>query len=76
MKVELSTTQMALIVEALDSHMYWQLSEPLYRNDGFVLSPGSDDPDDAASIKQAEILQTFIEAAQRTAEATTRTEIS
>lgn len=36
---------------ALDSHIYWQLSDERYRNDGYVHEPGSDDPEQAAEIE-------------------------
>jgi hypothetical protein len=39
----LSDDDMALIVEALDSHEYWQLSDPTWRHSGAVILP-SDDP--------------------------------
>lgn len=31
-----------LLVEALDSHEYWQLSDPSWRNSGAVILPGDD----------------------------------
>jgi hypothetical protein len=39
----LSDDDVALIVEALDSHEYWQLSPPSWRHSGAVILP-SDDP--------------------------------
>jgi hypothetical protein len=45
------------IVEAIDSHIYWQLSDEWYRANGAVLEPGSDDPDVAAEIAAFEALQ-------------------
>jgi hypothetical protein len=33
--VELSESEVTLLIEALDSHEYWQLSEPHERNDGY-----------------------------------------
>jgi hypothetical protein len=33
--VELSEAEVALLVDALDSHEYWQLSESHERNDGY-----------------------------------------
>ena len=32
-----------MILEALDSHEYWQLSEPQYRDSGFVEDEGVND---------------------------------
>jgi len=57
-QVSLTKDELELIVEALDSHTYWQLSEEMYRRDGYVMEPGSDDPEVAAEIKAAEELQT------------------
>jgi hypothetical protein len=42
--------------EALDSHVYWQLADEQYRNDGAVMAPGSDDADTAAAIEEAAAL--------------------
>ena len=39
------------IIDALDSHVYWHLSEPQYRSNADVLEPGSDDPKVAAEIE-------------------------
>lgn len=44
-QLDLTSDELYLIVEALDSHVYWQLSDPLYRNSGFVMDPGTDDPE-------------------------------
>jgi hypothetical protein len=35
--VALSPDELNLLIEALDSHEYWQLSEPEDRNDGYSL---------------------------------------
>ena len=48
-------------MEAIDSHIYWQLSDHLYRANGAVLEPGSDDPDVAAEIIALEALQAELE---------------
>ena len=53
----LTRAQRTQIVDAIDSHIYWQLSDPLYRANGAVLEPGSDDPDVAAEIVALEALQ-------------------
>lgn len=68
----LTDDQAQLLVDALDSHEYWQLSEESYRNSGHVLGPGSDDPDRAAAIRDTRKLLAKIEAAIRAAEATTK----
>lgn len=44
-RLTLTSEELYLVVEALDSHAYWQLSDPLYRNSGFVMEPGTDDPE-------------------------------
>jgi hypothetical protein len=43
-QVALTDDDIALLVEALDSHEYWQLSDPTWRHSGAVILP-SDDPD-------------------------------
>jgi hypothetical protein len=53
----LTPAQITQIVEAIDSHIYWQLSDELYRANGAVLEPGSDDPEVAAEIAAFEALQ-------------------
>ena len=53
----LTQAQITQIVDAIDSHIYWQLSDGLYRANGAVLGPGSDDPGVAAEIVALEALQ-------------------
>ena len=50
MQFEVSPEDLDRIIEALDSHVYWQLSDQHYRNDADVVEPGSDDPNQAAEI--------------------------
>jgi hypothetical protein len=50
MRLDLSREDLDRILAALDSHVYWQLSDQHYRNDASVLKPGSDDPEQAAEI--------------------------
>jgi hypothetical protein len=45
MTIVVTADEVRMLVEALDSHAYWQLSEPQYRRDGFVMDPGADDPE-------------------------------
>ena len=54
--LQLTPDELALVCEALDSHIFWQLSDPEYRNDGYVRSPGSDDPQKSSEIAEAESL--------------------
>ena len=51
MQPVLSQKDLDLLVEALDSHVYWQLSDQRYRSNADVIQPGSDDPDQAAEIE-------------------------
>ena len=53
----LTQAQRIQIVEAIDSHIYWQLSDDRYRANGAVIEPGSDDPAVAAEIVALEALQ-------------------
>lgn len=48
MQIEVSIGELALLLEALDSHEYWQLSDPANRNSGFV----KEDEDDDEEIKE------------------------
>jgi len=43
--VRLSADDIGLLIEALDSHEYWQLGDSLPRKNGFVFVPGDQDPD-------------------------------
>ena len=40
--LKLSIDEVELLGEALDSHLYWQISEEHERNDGFVYYPEKD----------------------------------
>ena len=51
MQLPLSEKDLELIVEALDSHVYWQLSDQHYRSNAAVIEPGSDNPEQAAEIE-------------------------
>jgi hypothetical protein len=55
--VLLTEAERDLLVAALDSHAYWQLSDSHYRNDGAVIEPGSDDEETAQEITDAQTLQ-------------------
>ena len=54
--VQFTPRELALVCEALDSHVYWQLSDEHYRRDGYVHEPGSDDAHNAEEISEAETL--------------------
>jgi hypothetical protein len=55
--LRLTREQVRLLVEALDSHVYWQLSDPCYRDSGAVRGRGSDDPEARREIARALRLQ-------------------
>lgn len=54
--IELTDDEVALLCEALDSHQYWQLSDTHYRSSGYVLQPGSDDPEARTAIAACDAL--------------------
>lgn len=57
----ITPADLRLVVEALDSHAYWQLSDEHYRSDGFVEDPGSDDPGIAQTIANTNALHDRLE---------------
>ncbi len=63
--IRLTRDQLALLAEALDSHVYWQLSDAHYRNSGSVLGKGSDDPRTRREIRTSERLLARLEALAR-----------
>ena len=62
-EVELTPDEVELLVEGLDSHRYWQLSDTDFRNSGYVLPPGSYDPETVVKIKATEELEDKLRAA-------------
>lgn len=56
--VALTQVQLALIVEALDSHKYWQVSDESQRNDGFVYFEPDDD--NAAELGEITALEEYL----------------
>lgn len=53
---DLSPDEISLLIEALDSHEYWQLSEPHERNDGHsTIRDGASDEVDAVRELIAEL---------------------
>lgn len=54
--VPLTLEEIAAIRDALDSHIYWELSDHQYRSSGHVLAPGSRDPETAKRIKWLQCL--------------------
>lgn len=61
MTIDVSPDDLKRIIEALDSHVCWQLSDPDYRNDADVNEPGSDDPEDAVEIAACRELAAWLE---------------
>lgn len=53
MRITLTNQDLSTVCSALDSYIYWELSDRQYRNSGYVEEPGSDDPDSAAEIAAA-----------------------
>ncbi len=43
--VQLKRSELALLLESLDSHEHWQLGDVLPRKDGLVFIPGDMEPD-------------------------------
>lgn len=62
--VELDAGELDLLKKALDSHKYWQVSDPIYRRDGYVVDPGSDDEEGAEEIASVDVLVAVIEKAE------------
>lgn len=60
--LSLSLDELTLVLEGLDSYRYWQLSDELYRHDGHVRDPGSDDPEKREQIEQVNLLEEKLEA--------------
>lgn len=63
--VELTAEELTILCEALDSHVYWQLSDRHYRNSGYVHEPGSDDVEAAGAIRTANALEEKLRAIER-----------
>lgn len=62
-RLELTPEQIADLLEAIDSHVYWQLADDQHRNDGATVPPGSDDPEDQATIARFGDLSAHLAAA-------------
>ena len=60
--LRLTVDQIRLLACALDSHIYWQLSDQQYRNSGYVLPPASNDPVMRREIRASSRLQARLEA--------------
>jgi hypothetical protein len=54
--VHLSPGEISLLIEALDSHEYWQLSEPAERNSGYsMVEDGENEEIDAVRTLAAKL---------------------
>jgi hypothetical protein len=54
--IELAEWEVTLLIEALDSHEYWQLSEPHERSDGYsTVEDGTNDEIDAVRALLAKL---------------------
>lgn len=70
--LSISNADLDRLLEGLDSHIYWQLSDDVCRNSGFVLGEGSSDPETRAEIRRCEALVARLEAARSEAVAKPR----
>jgi hypothetical protein len=61
----LTAEELTLLCEALDSHVYWQLSDRHFRNNGYVGEPDSDDAEAASAIRAANALEEKLRAIER-----------
>ena len=57
----LTTDELHLVLEGLDAHRYYELSDPNYRDSGFIRDPGSDDPENAETIRAVDALEARLE---------------
>lgn len=63
--ITLSVPELRLVLEGLDSHEYWELSDEQYRSDGFVIGDGSADRETRAQIGRVRALYARIESEVR-----------
>lgn len=52
MLVDLSERDLGIIVEALDSHCYWQLADESRRNSGYVMGPYTEAEAEAMALEE------------------------
>jgi hypothetical protein len=57
--VELTDRELEVLLEAIDSHVYWQLSDESERNNGHVYA--TEDSENAEEIKECSELEARIE---------------
>lgn len=51
MTFSLTADEASVLANALDEHAYWTLSDEEFRNSGYVIAPGSNDPLVAEAIE-------------------------
>lgn len=61
--IQLTRREVQVLLLALDSHEYWQLSDPAYRWSGFVIEDGADDADARDDIAEVRRLVEWLERA-------------
>ncbi len=61
--IQLTRREVQVLLDALDSHEYWQLSDPAYRWSGFVMEDGADDVDAREGIAEVRRLVERLERA-------------
>jgi len=52
MQVEMSPDELRMIAEALDSHLYWQLSDEDRRDSGYVMEPYSEEEQACVDLEE------------------------
>lgn len=60
----LSPDEASLLISALDSHQYWELSDDNHRWNGFALEPDDDEDENAGEYYEAQVLIDKIRAAR------------
>ena len=58
--IVLTDGQLDMLTSAIDSHIYWQLSDPFYRKNGDVIAPGSDVGEDVEQIEAYRALESVL----------------
>lgn len=64
--IALTAEEVALLREAIDSHIYWQLADPDFRDSGYVRELGSDDPEMVQASRAANALDARLASLERT----------
>lgn len=59
--LRVTDTELHLLIDGLDAHKYWDLADDIYKDSGYVLPPGTDDPDKHAEMQATELLEEYLE---------------